>query len=103
MVVSIGLLSYSAKAQANNKQQDSVQNKMQHPKTDHVVMQNGKMMAMKEGKLMPMEKDMTLKNGTKCMTDGTYITKDGKKSKMKEGEMMDMNGKMMMVMKKDVN
>jgi hypothetical protein len=108
MIASIGLLSYSAKAQVNNAQQDSVQNKMQdhqmqHPKTDHVMMQNGKMMVMKQGKLMPMEKDITLKNGTKFMTDGTCITKDGNKTMIKEGEMMDMNGKMMMAIKKDDN
>ncbi len=122
MVVSITLLSYSAKAQVNKPQQDSTQNKpeydkdvqnerddqnqmqdynMHNLKTDHLMMQNGKMMVMKEGKMMPMEKEMTLKNGTKCMTDGTCITKDGKKTMIKEGEMMDMNGKMMMILKKD--
>ena len=43
---------------------------------------------------MPMEKDMTMKNGTKCMTNGECIMKDGKKMKMKEGDCMDMSGKM---------
>jgi len=122
MIASIGLLSYSANAQVNNTQQDSVQYKMQydkemqnqvddqnkmqdhqmqHSKTDHVMMQNGKMMIMRDGKMMPMDKDMTMKNGTRCMTDGTCTTKAGKKTMMKEGEMMDMNGNMMMVLGKD--
>ena len=65
------------------------------------MMQNGKMMVVKNGNMMPMEKDMTLRNGTKFMVDGTCMTKDGKKTMMKEGEMMDMDGKMMMVSKKD--
>ncbi len=42
-----------------------------------------------------------MKNGTKYMTDGTSVTKDGKKTMMKEGEMIDMNGNMMMVLKKN--
>jgi len=122
MIASLGLLSYSVVAQANNMRQDSAQNKMQynkdeqnnrdnqnkiqdeqmhHSKTDHMMMQNGKMVMMKDGKKMPMEKDITLKNGTKCMTDGTCIKKDGAKTKFKEGEMMDMNGKMVMLLIKD--
>jgi len=106
IVFSMTILSYSANAQVNKEQQDSAQNRMpehhmQHPKTDHVMMHEGKMMVMKDGKMMPMENGMTLKNGTKCMTDGTCITNDGKKTMMKEGEMMDMNGKMMMVLIKD--
>jgi hypothetical protein len=35
-----------------------------------------------------------MKNGTKCMTNGECIMKDGKKMKMKEGDCMDMDGKM---------
>jgi len=122
MIASLSLLSYSAEAQVNNMQQDSARNRTQnendmrnndgrqsgnqdnnsqHLKTDHVMMQNGKMMVVKDGNMMPMEKDMTLRNGTKCMVDGTCMTKDGKKTMMKEGEMMDMDGKMMTVSKKD--
>ena len=61
---------------------------------DCCMMKNGKMMHIKDGKLMPMEKEMTMKNGTKCMANGDCVMKDGKKMKMKEGECMDMNGKM---------
>ena len=43
---------------------------------------------------MPMEKDMTMKDGTVCMVNGECVMKDGKKMTMKEGECMDMNGKM---------
>jgi hypothetical protein len=61
---------------------------------DCCMMKGGKMMCMKDGKTMPMNKDMTMKNGTKCMTNGDCLMKDGKTMKMKEGECMDMSGKM---------
>ncbi len=58
------------------------------------MMKDGKMMQMKDGKMTPMEKDMTMKDGTKCMVNGKCVMKDGKKMKMKNGDCMDMNGKM---------
>lgn len=58
------------------------------------MMKDGKMMHHKDGKMMPMEKDVTMENGTKCMTNGECIMKDGKKMKMKEGDCMDMSGMM---------
>jgi hypothetical protein len=61
---------------------------------DCCIMKDGKMMQMKSGKMMSMEKDLTMKNGTKCMTNGECIMKDGKKMQMKDGECMDMSGKM---------
>jgi len=61
---------------------------------DCCMMKDSKMMCVKDGKTMPMDKDMTMKNGTKCMVNGECIMKDGTKMKMKEGECMDMNGKM---------
>ena len=57
-------------------------------------MKDGKMMVMKDGKTMPMEKDMVMKNGTKCMTNGECIMKDGSKMMMKNGDYMEMSGKM---------
>ncbi len=41
-----------------------------------------------------MDKTMTMKDGTKCLTNGECAMKNGKKMKMKEGECMDMDGKM---------
>jgi hypothetical protein len=61
---------------------------------DCCMMKGGKMMVMKNGETMPMEKDMTMKNGTKCMTTGECTMKDGKKMMMKEGDCMEMSGKM---------
>ena len=61
---------------------------------DCVHMKDGKMMMMKDGQDMAMDKDMTMENGVKVMTDGTVIKKNGKKKTMKEGDMMTMDGKM---------
>ena len=69
---------------------------------DCCMMKDSKMMCVKDGKTMPMEKDMTMKNGTTCMVNGECVMKDGTKMKMKEGQCMDMNGKMdMCTMNKD--
>lgn len=66
------------------------------------MMKDGKMMVCKDGVTMPMEKDMTMKNGTVCMVNGECVMKDGKKMTMKEGECIDMNGKMDKCKKQDV-
>lgn len=58
------------------------------------MMKEGKMMHCKDGKTMPMDKDMTMADGTKCMTNGECVMKNGEKMMMKDGECMDMNGKM---------
>jgi hypothetical protein len=50
---------------------------------DCCMMKDGKMMVMKGGKTMPMEKSMVMKNGTSCMTNGECTMKDGKKIMMK--------------------
>ena len=69
-----------------------------HPKKkhDYCVMKDGKMMCMKGGKMMPMEMDMTMKNGTKVMTNGEYMDKSGNKMMLKEGEKIDSHGMVMM-------
>ncbi len=78
-------LSFNANAQVHKKSA-----KMK----DCCMMKDGKMMIMKDGKSVPMEKDMVMKNGTKCMKNGECIMKDGKKIMMKNGDCMEMSGKM---------
>lgn len=68
--------------------------KMDMSKTDGCLMMGGKMMMIKNGKMSPMNKPMTMGNGTKMMVDGTCVKKDGTKVKMKEGDHMDMEGNM---------
>lgn len=64
------------------------------PMKDCCMMKDGKMMCMKGGKTMAMDKDMTMKDGTTVMKDGTVKMKGGKTMKMKNGESIDMDGKM---------
>jgi uncharacterized protein YdeI (BOF family) len=60
----------------------------------HVMMKDGKMEMVQNGKSMNMDKDMTLSNGTKVSVDGTVTMKSGKTIKLKDGEMIYMNGKL---------
>ena len=60
------------------------------------MMKDGKMMMMMGGKATgPMDKEMTMSDGTKVKPDGSMMMKDGKMMKMKNGQMMMMDGKMM--------
>jgi len=61
---------------------------------DGCTMKDGKMMMMHGGKMMPMTSDMTMSDGSICMTDGTCKMKDGTTMMMKDGQCMMMNGKM---------
>ena len=79
------VISFSANAQTKKK--------MTMMK-DCCMMKDGKMMVMKHGKTMPMEKDMVMKNGTTCMKNGECTMKDGSKMMMKNGDCMEMSGKM---------
>ena len=79
----------------NNTHKQNMQNNPganSHP--DGVIMQNGKMMKVKNGQMTSIDQDMTMSNGTKIMSDGTCIKKDGTKINMKEGQHMDMSGNM---------
>ncbi len=103
-----------------NAQTDSINRKMNHPSDiptttegiknnqnkpvdkshpDGVIMQNGKMMLVKDGKMTGLDHDMTMNNGTKVMSDGTCINKDGSKMMMKEGQRMDMSGNIVPIKK----
>ena len=61
---------------------------------DCVMMKDGKMMVMKNGQTIGMDKDMTMSNGTMVMKDGSVKMKDGTTMMMKEGDCIYMNGKM---------
>ncbi len=65
-------------------------------KENCLMLKEGKVVQMKDGKSAEIDKEVTLKNGDMVMMDGTVMKKDGKKIKLKEGECMDMNGMMMM-------
>lgn len=57
------------------------------------IKKEGRMYRIKDGKEIPMDSEMTLKDGTVVSTDGTCLYPNGKKMMMKEGECIDMSGK----------
>lgn len=78
----------------NNTPNQNMQNKpVDKLYSDGVIMQNGKIMKVKNGQMtLLQEKSITMGNGTKIMSDGTCIKKDGTKMTMKEGQHMDLSG-----------
>ena len=62
---------------------------------DGVMMKNGKITKMQDGKdIGPMDRVMTMANGTKVMMNGKVVTKDGQQSQLQEGHMMMLDGKL---------
>ena len=60
---------------------------------DGVIMKDGKMMMMKDGKpTAPMTADMPMPDGTTVTTSGVIKMKSGQEEQLKNGEMMLMNG-----------
>lgn len=78
-------------AQHNHK--DSTKSDTAMMMKDCCMKKDGKMMCVKDGKMMAMDSSMTMKDGTKCMPNGECIMKNGKKMTLKEGEAMNIDGK----------
>lgn len=72
-----------------NAQNDTVDLRMQ----DCCMMKDGRMMYIKGGKMEVLERDLMMKNGTKCTANGECITLEGEKMMIKEGECVDMMGR----------
>ena len=59
---------------------------------DHIVMQGGRVMMVHNGKLKPLDEEMTMPDGTKVKMDGTILMPDGTTRMMAEGEMTLLQG-----------
>jgi hypothetical protein len=59
---------------------------------DCCMMKGGKMMCLKDGITMAMDKDQTMANGTVCKTTGECVMANGQSKQMKNGECIDMKG-----------
>ena len=82
---------------SDGKMKSGKMSSMSKMSKDCCMMKDGKMMMMKGGKMMPMTENMTMADGTVCMTDGTCKMKDGTTMAMKNGQCMMMDGKMTMM------
>lgn len=104
LAATVTFMSYGSFAQTDsmNNQRNHNWNKTIDPSVNHqpmseihpdgVMMENGKIMVVENGKMSMMSQDLILKDGTKVMNDGTYIKKDGTKMMLKNGEHIDMSG-----------
>ena len=62
---------------------------------DGIMMKNGKIAKMQDGKdIGPMDRTMTMANGTKVMMNGKIVTKDGQHLQLAEGQVMMLDGKL---------
>ncbi len=94
IVVAVAVMaafSFSANAQ-EGKQAGSEAQHQQHDakaeKKDEIFLKDGKLQSRVEGKVTPVEKDITLKNGTVVSANGTVKTPDGKTVTLKEGDVV---------------
>ena len=58
---------------------------------DQVTMKDGKMMVVRNGEFMPMEREVTLADGTRVMPNGQVLMANGTARMMREGETMTMD------------
>lgn len=68
--------------------QDNIQDKK-----DCVMMIDGEMFVLKDGKKTEMLKAVIMSNGTKVLANGEVYLKDGEKLKLENGDCVYMNGK----------
>jgi D-lyxose ketol-isomerase len=94
-VAAVAVFSFSASAQEAKpaQQQPSAQHHEQHEKKDEFVMKDGKLTQRVNGQESVVEKDVTLKNGTVVMANGTVKHADGKTTTLKDGDCVSMEGK----------
>jgi hypothetical protein len=73
------------------------------PKKDCIIMKDGKMIVMKDGKTAPLMKDTIIAKGTIVTVDGSILKKDGTKMTLKNDEYIDISGKIASVTKQPSN
>lgn len=90
----VAVFSFGAYAQeGKTAQQPSAQHHEQKEKKDEFMMKDGKVTQRVNGQESVVEKDVTLKNGTVVMANGTVKHPDGKTTTLKEGDYVSMEGK----------
>jgi hypothetical protein len=73
-------------------QNGKIVDKSGHVIGDCVLMKDGRMMMITQGKMMPVKKDITLADGTVCKVDGTCIVRGGRPIKLTNGEGIEVAG-----------
>jgi hypothetical protein len=63
-------------------------NDMHDMRRDHIMMQAGRVLIMRNGETMPMDEEITMPDGTRVTTDGTVRNPDRTTRMLAEGETM---------------
>jgi len=74
------------------KAQDTSSHKMHHQMKDCVMMKDGKMIQVKDGKNMTLAQDITMSDGSVVMANGSLKKKDGTTVMLKNGDCVMMDG-----------
>jgi hypothetical protein len=69
--------------------------KADYDEKNNIVMKQGKMVQVKDGKDLPMTSEILMPDWSKIYPDGTVEKQNGTKTKMKEGERFNMEGETM--------
>ncbi|RTY86783.1 DUF6799 domain-containing protein [Flavobacterium sp. GT3R68] len=83
--ISVGIMAQEDKLNAKDLKMKQTKN--------HVMMKDGKVMMIQDGKMAILYEDMIMANGTVVSSDGTIKTKDGKIRMLLNGDIVDMRGK----------
>lgn len=62
------------------------------PVMDHVTQKGGKVMAFKDGVMMPVSGEMQLADGSHVFADGTYVRKSGERLRLMDGQLIKVDG-----------
>lgn len=92
LLVLFALLATGTVLYAQDTSMNKMEKKMHHKMKDCVMMMNGKMMVMKDGKTMDMTGDMTMSDGTVVTQSGTVKKPSGDTLTLKDGQCVYMNG-----------
>jgi hypothetical protein len=94
-LVAVVAISFTVVAQNAPSTSPAPKQAMAKPVKDMMIMRQGKMMIFKDSHLSPMEKPMTMKNGTVITPNGMMTMKNGTTKQLIDGERLDMDGNMM--------
>lgn len=72
--------------------QDSAMHKMRMKSHEGIVMRNGKVLMVENGKSTPLTENKTLSNGEVIAANGTVTMSDGTTTTLKDGDWVNMDG-----------
>ena len=91
LIVALSIAGLGAYAAGFDK--EFVKQEKTSDKKDCVLMENGTMFVVKDGKKTEMLKAVIMSNGTKVLANGVVYLKDGTSFKLSNGDLVYMNGK----------